>query len=26
VCGDPTAGERVPELAERLERQRAAVS
>jgi para-aminobenzoate synthetase component 2 len=26
VCGDPAAGERVPELAERLERQRAAVS
>jgi para-aminobenzoate synthetase component 2 len=26
VCGDPTAGERVPELAERLERQRSAVS
>jgi para-aminobenzoate synthetase component 2 len=26
VCGDPTAGERVPELAERLERQRASVA
>jgi para-aminobenzoate synthetase component II len=26
VCGDPTAGERVPELAERLERQRTAVA
>jgi len=26
VCGDPTAIERVPELAERVERQRAAVS
>jgi para-aminobenzoate synthetase component II len=26
MCGDPTAGARVPELAERLERQRAAVS
>jgi para-aminobenzoate synthetase component 2 len=26
VCGDPTAGDRVPELAERLERQRTAVS
>jgi para-aminobenzoate synthetase component 2 len=25
VCGDPTAGDRVPALAERLERQRAAV-
>jgi hypothetical protein len=26
VCGDPTAGDRVPELAEKLERQRTAVS
>jgi hypothetical protein len=26
VCGDPDAGERVPDLAERLEKQRASVA